>query len=99
MRNPKIFCLVKVGVRNNRKKEWGKGNRNKTKQKKTVQMKNQKIDSGQYVDQTALLLDLQLRDEYRERVIENFEKIQVIAKLVNDFPLLENIEAAATFEP
>ena len=71
-------------------------------------MKNKKIDAGEYVEQTALLLDLQLRDEYRDksgghaqsdRVIENFEKIQVIAKLVNEFPLPENIEAAPKFEP
>lgn len=62
-------------------------------------MKDQKINTGQYVDQTALLLDLQLRDEYRINVIENFEKIQVIAKLVNEFALPENIEAAPKFEP
>ena len=62
-------------------------------------MKNKKIDPSQYVDQTALLLDLKLRDEYRISVIENFEKIQVIAKLVNEFPLPENIEAAPKFEP
>lgn len=62
-------------------------------------MKDKKIDAGQYVDQTALLLDLQLRDEYRDRVVENFEKIQVIAKLVNEFPLPKDIEAAPKFEP
>ncbi|MEO1378485.1 MAG: DUF4089 domain-containing protein, partial [Cyanobacteria bacterium J06635_10] len=32
-------------------------------------------------------------------VIENFERIQVIAKLVNQFPLPEDIEAAPVFEP
>lgn len=62
-------------------------------------MKNKKIDPGQYVDQTALLLNLQLRDEYRDSTIANFEKIQVIAKLVNEFPLPEDIEAAPKFEP
>ena len=62
-------------------------------------MKDKKNDAGQYVEQTALLLDLQLRDEYRVNVIKNFEKIQVIAKLVNEFPLPENIEAAPKFEP
>ena len=63
------------------------------------EMNEKKIDAGQYVDQTALLLDLQLRDEYRECVVENFEKIRVIANLVNEFSLPEDIEAAPKFEP
>lgn len=58
-----------------------------------------KIDATQYVEQTALLLDLQLRNEYRDSTIANFEKIQVIAKLVNEFPLPKDIEAAPKFEP
>lgn len=62
-------------------------------------MKNQKKDVDQYVDQTALLLNLELREEYRDSVVKNFEKIQVIAKLVNEFPLPKDIEAAPKFEP
>ena len=62
-------------------------------------MKNQKFDAGEYVDQMALLLDLQLPDEYRDGVVANFERIQTIAKLVNEFPLPENVEAAPIFEP
>jgi len=58
-----------------------------------------KFNTGEYVDQMALLLDLQLSDEYRDEVIVNFEKIQTIAKLVNEFPLPENIEAAPIFNP
>ncbi|NJL81748.1 MAG: DUF4089 domain-containing protein [Richelia sp. RM2_1_2] len=62
-------------------------------------MKNQKFNAGEYVDQMALLLDLQLSDEYRDGVIANLEKIQTIAKLVNEFPLPENIQAAPIFKP
>ena len=54
---------------------------------------------GEYVDQMALLLDLQLRDEYRDVVVANFERISAIANLVNSFPLAEDIEVAPVFEP
>ncbi|MEA5627889.1 DUF4089 domain-containing protein [Nostoc sp. UHCC 0251] len=54
---------------------------------------------GEYVDQMALLLDLQLRDEYRDGVVANFERISAIANLVNSFPLPEDIEVAPVFEP
>lgn len=62
-------------------------------------MKNQDFDAGEYVDCMALLLDLDLREEYRDEVVANFEKITAIARLVNEFPLPDNIEAAPIFEP
>lgn len=62
-------------------------------------MSNQKFNTAEYVEQTALLLNLNLPNEYREGVIANFETIQEIAKLVNEFSLPENIEAAPIFEP
>lgn len=62
-------------------------------------MKSEEFDVGEYVDLMALLLDLQLRDEYRDGVVANFERIQAIAQIVNEFPLPENIEAAPVFEP
>ncbi|MEH1882388.1 MULTISPECIES: DUF4089 domain-containing protein [unclassified Nostoc] len=57
------------------------------------------FDVGEYVEQMAFLLDLQLRDEYRDGVVANFERIMAIANLVNEFPLTEEIEAAPIFEP
>ncbi|AVH66893.1 MULTISPECIES: DUF4089 domain-containing protein [unclassified Nostoc] len=57
------------------------------------------FDVGEYVEQMALLLDLQVRDEYRDGVVANFERIMAIANLVNEFPLTEEIEAAPIFEP
>ncbi|MEH2462220.1 DUF4089 domain-containing protein [Nostoc sp.] len=62
-------------------------------------MGSQEFDVGEYVDQMALLLDLQLRDEYRDGVVANFERIRAIANLVNEFPLAGEIEAAFIFEP
>ncbi|MEO0837886.1 MAG: DUF4089 domain-containing protein [Cyanobacteria bacterium J06643_5] len=62
-------------------------------------MNDKKFNSAEYVDQTALLLGFNLPEEYRDGVIQNFERIQVIAKLVNEFPLPEDIEAAPVFEP
>jgi len=62
-------------------------------------MRREEFDVGVYVDQMALLLDLQLRDEYRDGVVANFERIKAIAQLVNSFPLPEEVEAAPVFEP
>ena len=62
-------------------------------------MKREGFNVGEYVDQMALLLDLQLRDEYRDGVVANFERIRAIANLVNSFPLGEDIEVAPVFEP
>ncbi|WP_315790284.1 DUF4089 domain-containing protein [Fischerella sp. JS2] len=62
-------------------------------------MKNQGLDVGEYVDQMALLVDLRLKDEYRDGVVANFERIEAIAQLVNSFPLPDNIEVAPVFEP
>ncbi|NEQ18814.1 MAG: DUF4089 domain-containing protein [Microcoleus sp. SIO2G3] len=62
-------------------------------------MEGNSFDVGEYVDLMALLLDLQLRDEYRDAVVANFERIKAIAQVVNEFSLPEEIEAAPTFEP
>ena len=62
-------------------------------------MEGKELNVGEYVDLMALLLDLQLRDEYRDGVVANFERIMAIAQVVNEFPLPEDIEAAPRFEP
>ncbi|MEA5569613.1 DUF4089 domain-containing protein [Calothrix sp. UHCC 0171] len=62
-------------------------------------MENQLIDLKIYVEQMALLVDLNLREEYKDGVTANFERIQTIAKLVNEFDLSEEIEVAPVFEP
>ena len=62
-------------------------------------MNDKKFNAIEYVEQTALLLNFNLPGEYRDGVVANFERIQVIAKLVSEFPLPEDIEAAPVFEP
>ena len=62
-------------------------------------MDEKTLDVGEYVEQMALLLDLQLKPEYRPGVVENFGRIRAIAQLVNEFPLPDEIEAAPIFKP
>jgi Protein of unknown function (DUF4089) len=62
-------------------------------------MRRKVFDVGEYVDQMGLLLDLEIRDEYRDGVVANFERIRAIANLVNSLPLPEDIEIAPVFEP
>ncbi|WP_414564388.1 MULTISPECIES: DUF4089 domain-containing protein [unclassified Anabaena] len=62
-------------------------------------MVSKNFDVVTYVEQMALLLDLQLTDAEHDGVVENFAKIQAIAQLVNEFPLPEDIEAAPVFKP
>ncbi len=62
-------------------------------------MEGKELNVGEYVDLMAFLLDLQLRHEYRDGVVANFQRIKAIAQVVNEFPLPEDVEAAPTFEP
>ncbi|MGI8503895.1 MAG: DUF4089 domain-containing protein [Hassallia sp.] len=57
------------------------------------------FDVGEYVDLMGLLMDLRLRDEYRDGVVTNFERIKAIAQVVNSFELPDDVEAAPIFEP
>ena len=52
-----------------------------------------------YVELTAELINLPLHPEHLPGVVENMERIAAIAKLVIDFPLPPEIEAAPTFDP
>ncbi|CDN11089.1 hypothetical protein RintRC_0111 [Richelia intracellularis] len=51
-----------------------------------------------YIEETAVLLDLKVRDEYIDEVVNNFELIRVIAEVVNEFPLPPEVECAPIFE-
>ncbi|MFN6560241.1 MAG: DUF4089 domain-containing protein [Nostoc sp. ChiSLP01] len=62
-------------------------------------MEDREFDVEEYVKQMALLLDLEIADEYFDEVVTNFERIKAIANLVNYFPLPEEIEVALIFEP
>ncbi|MGB3509362.1 MAG: DUF4089 domain-containing protein [Microcoleaceae cyanobacterium] len=52
-----------------------------------------------YVEFTAELINLPLQPEHFPGVVENLERIAAIAKLVIDFPLPPEIEAAPKFDP
>lgn len=61
--------------------------------------KKMELDVKVYVEQMALLVDLQLRDEYKDGVVANFERINNIASVVMEFELSDEVEAAPVFEP
>uniref|UniRef100_A0ACD5GTU9 DUF4089 domain-containing protein n=1 Tax=Desertifilum tharense IPPAS B-1220 TaxID=1781255 RepID=A0ACD5GTU9_9CYAN len=52
-----------------------------------------------YVEQMDRVLDLSLSPEQQAGVVDNLEKIEAIAKFVNDFPLPETVQAYFTFQP
>jgi hypothetical protein len=56
-------------------------------------------DYTAYVEQTAYLLDIDLPEEYRESVIENFRQLSAIAQQVMEFPLPSHTEIAPVFKP
>lgn len=52
-----------------------------------------------YVQQTAVLLGLNIPNEYQDSVVENFDQLSAIAQKVMEFPLPSNIEIAPVFKP
>ncbi|MEM6521916.1 MAG: DUF4089 domain-containing protein [Cyanobacteria bacterium P01_D01_bin.71] len=63
------------------------------------QTDNSEADIQAYVEQTAALLGLALPDEIFPQVVENFERVAIIAQPVLDFELPDTAEPAAIFEP
>jgi Protein of unknown function (DUF4089) len=53
----------------------------------------------EYVEQMALLVGLDLRDEYKDGVVANFERINAIALVVNEFDIPDDVDFAPIFEP
>jgi hypothetical protein len=60
---------------------------------------SKELNVGEFVDLMAVMVDLRLRDEYRDQVVANFERIKAIASLVNTFALPDDVEVAPVFEP
>lgn len=60
---------------------------------------NNLLNPADYVEQMALLLNLQLDQEHQLSVVENFVRIMAIAQLVNEFPLPDEIDIDVVFEP
>ncbi|MBE9225674.1 DUF4089 domain-containing protein [Phormidium sp. LEGE 05292] len=62
-------------------------------------MEEKILTAAEYVDTISQLVDLSIDPEHRPGVIQNFERIMAIAKLVTEFPIPEDLEAAPIFEP
>ena len=61
-------------------------------------MSEQQVEVKIYVEQMAKLLDLPIPSECEQGVIDNFIRMQVIAALVNEFPLPDHVETAPLFQ-
>ena len=59
----------------------------------------ERLSVREYVEQMALLVGLDLRDEYKDGVVANFERINAIALVVNDFDIPDDVNVAPIFEP
>ncbi|HEY9298057.1 MAG TPA: DUF4089 domain-containing protein [Phormidium sp.] len=70
----------------------------KTNSKSSI-MEEETPTAAEYVDTISQLLNLPIDPEHRPGVIQNFERIITITKLVTEFPLPEDLEAAPIFEP
>ncbi len=52
-----------------------------------------------YVDSAEVILGLHLPPEYRAGVIQEFDRLLAMAKIVLDFPVPEDTEIPAAFQP
>ena len=55
------------------------------------------MDWGAYLDVAAVLHDLPLDPSRREHVIEQLQRIELLAKSVVDFPIEPQVEPAPVF--
>jgi hypothetical protein len=62
-------------------------------------MTEQPINPEVFVDQMAAIVGLPLQPDHRSGVVDNFARILIIAQLVTEFPLSEDIEIGPVFEP
>lgn len=62
-------------------------------------MAEKALSAAEYVDTISQLVGLPIDPEHRPGVIQNFERMIAIAKLVTEFPLPEDLEASPIFEP
>ncbi len=56
------------------------------------------FDASAYLDQAAGLVGLEIAEAHRPGVIENLERLAAVARLVADFPLPDDLEAAPVFQ-
>lgn len=56
------------------------------------------FDASAYLDQAAAAVGLEVDDAFRPGVIENLQRLAAVARVVADFPLPDDIEAAPVFK-
>jgi hypothetical protein len=56
-----------------------------------------KIELETFVDAAAAVLKIEISDDHRPGVIENFTRISQVAQLVMEFPLDAELEPAPVF--
>ncbi|MEY3299322.1 MAG: hypothetical protein RLZZ597_2582 [Cyanobacteriota bacterium] len=52
-----------------------------------------------YIEQISHLMGLPIHPEHQPGVVENLKQLQRVAQIFLDYPLPEDIEAAARFQP
>jgi 1-carboxybiuret hydrolase subunit AtzG-like len=62
-------------------------------------MKEDLFDAAAHCDHMARVLALDIRPEWRQAVIDNLAATRTIAEAVLTFPLADDVEPAAVFEP
>jgi hypothetical protein len=60
---------------------------------------NDIFDAEAHCDHMARVLDLDIRREWRQSVVDNLKATRTIAEAVLSFPLGDDIEPAPVFEP
>ncbi len=62
-------------------------------------MSERPIDAAAFVDAAAAAIGLEIAPEHRPGVIANVERLTAVARLVMEFPLSDEVEAAPVFKP
>ena len=62
-------------------------------------MSDSAFDAEQYMKWAAAAIDLSIAPEHRPGVVANLERLVAVARLVGEFPLPEDGEAAPVFRP
>lgn len=62
-------------------------------------MTDKSFDAEAFMDAAAAALALPIAAEHRAGVVLNLERLAAMSRLVREFPLADDIEAAPVFQP
>jgi hypothetical protein len=60
---------------------------------------NDTVDAEAHCDHMAAILDLDIRPEWRQSVVDNLKATRAIAEAILSFPLADEVEPAPVFDP